>query len=43
MPHFHVAGCTISALGALAARATQVLCAFEPGFALELIEAERCS
>jgi fatty-acyl-CoA synthase len=43
MPLFHVAGCTISALGALASQATQVLCGFEPGLALELIEAERCA
>jgi fatty-acyl-CoA synthase len=43
MPLFHVAGCTISALGALQARATQVLMPFEPGRALSLIERERCS
>lgn len=43
MPLFHVAGCTITGLGALQARAAQVLCNFEPGLALELIETERCS
>jgi fatty-acyl-CoA synthase len=43
MPLFHVAGCTISALGSLAAQATQVLCGFEPGLVLEVIEAERCA
>jgi fatty-acyl-CoA synthase len=43
MPLFHVAGCTITALGALASQSTQVLCGFEPGLALELIESERCA
>jgi fatty-acyl-CoA synthase len=43
MPLFHVAGCTITALGALASHATQVLCGFEPDLVLELAETERCS
>ena len=41
MPLFHVAGCTISALGAVQVQATQVLCQFDPGLVLELIERER--
>jgi fatty-acyl-CoA synthase len=40
MPLFHVAGCTISALGAVQSLATQVLCQFEPGLVLDLIERE---
>src|ERR1051326_967561 len=43
MPLYYVAGSVISSLGALTSRATQVLCTFEPGLALELIETERCS
>jgi fatty-acyl-CoA synthase len=41
MPLFHIAGCQINALGAIWARAQQVLCNFDPGLVLELIEAER--
>jgi len=42
MPLFHTAGCVMSVLGALAARATLVLPpAFEPGLFLELVERER--
>jgi fatty-acyl-CoA synthase len=43
MPLSYVAGSAISALAALAAGATQVLCDFEPGAAWSLIESERCS
>jgi fatty-acyl-CoA synthase len=41
MPLFHVAGCVINLLGALQTRAKQVLCPFDPGLLLELIESER--
>jgi fatty-acyl-CoA synthase len=41
MPLFHVAGSQINALGAIWARARQVLCNFEPGFVLRLIDRER--
>jgi len=41
-PLFHVAGCVVGVLGALACRATLVQSvAFEPGLALELCERER--
>ncbi len=41
-PLFHVAGCVVGVLGALACRATLVQpVAFEPGLALELCERER--
>jgi len=41
MPLFHVAGSQINALGALAARASQVVCTFDPGRMLALVEEER--
>jgi fatty-acyl-CoA synthase len=41
MPLFHVAGSQINALGAIWARARQVLCNFEPALVLRLIEEER--
>jgi fatty-acyl-CoA synthase len=43
MPLFHVAGCVINLLGALQTQATQVLCPFDPGLVLELIDAERAN
>jgi fatty-acyl-CoA synthase len=40
MPLFHVAGSQINVLGAIWMRARQVLCNFEPGLVLRLIEQE---
>jgi len=42
MPMFHTGGCVLAALGVLSRRGTLVLMtAFDPGLALELVEAER--
>jgi fatty-acyl-CoA synthase len=41
MPLFHVAGSQINALGALAARAAQLITTFEPARMLALVEEER--
>jgi fatty-acyl-CoA synthase len=43
LPLCYIAGCAISALAALQARAALVLSDFEPGLALSLIEAERAT
>jgi fatty-acyl-CoA synthase len=44
MPLFHTGGCVLAVLGALSARATQVLVpAFDPGLVLQLIEEERAT
>jgi fatty-acyl-CoA synthase len=43
LPLCYIAGCTITVLAALQARATLVLCDFEPGLALSLIESERAT
>jgi fatty-acyl-CoA synthase len=40
MPLFHVAGSQINVLGAIWMRARQVLCNFEPGLVLQIIEQE---
>jgi fatty-acyl-CoA synthase len=40
LPLCYIAGCTITVLAALQARATLVLCDFEPGRVLALVEAE---
>ena len=43
LPMFHVGGCGFGALGAMWNRSAHVVTAFEPGLALELIEAERAA
>ena len=43
MPLTYIAGCTISVLAAVQARATIVLCDFEPGQVLALMESERAT
>jgi len=41
MPLFHIAGIQINVLGALTARASQLVCNFDPGKLLALIDEER--
>jgi fatty-acyl-CoA synthase len=43
LPLCYIAGCAITVLAALQARATLVLCDFDPGPALSLIESERAT
>ena len=43
LPLCYIAGCTITVLAALHARATLVLCDFDPGVALSLIESEHAT
>jgi fatty-acyl-CoA synthase len=43
LPLCYIAGCTITVLAALQARATLVLCDFEPGLVLSLIESEHAT
>jgi fatty-acyl-CoA synthase len=43
LPLCYIAGCTITVLAALQARATLVLCDFDPGRVLSLIESERAT
>jgi fatty-acyl-CoA synthase len=43
MPLSYIAGCTITVLAVLEARAAMVLCDFEPKLVLSLIESERAS
>lgn len=43
LPMFHVGGCGFGAMGAMWNRSPHVVTAFDPGLALELIEAERAA
>jgi fatty-acyl-CoA synthase len=43
LPLCYIAGCTITVLAALQARATLVLCDFDPGVVLSLIESEHAT
>ena len=43
LPLCYIAGCAITVLAALQARATLVLCDFDPGLVLSLIESERAT